>query len=529
MKRNTFIKTILLILTPLLLTVSCKEEWDEHYYSGVTERSELNLYDYIKSKPELALFTMMLESTGYDSILSQNQTYTVWAPTNESLIAVNMLDDELVLRTVRNHITRFTIPTSGIINRKLPMLNEKFLHFTRGANGFTLEGKEIIQTDIAVNNGMLHILDEYVPYIYNVWEYLAVADGIDLFRNYIFGLTKLEFDVEKSFVDGVLVDSVFSETNKALTYLAPLNREDTTLTAIFPDNAAWIAHYNKVFPFYKTLEADGGEEAQIENTKWTIVKDLFYRGAVKAPFTNDSIRSTSFTQLTNASEIFPTTEPAVMSNGLSYITSSLNHKPSETWYRKILIEADNTSYGRTSGNYDLTVNPSIGTGFAVSGGSYVNARATSTLSTARLFINFPIPNTLSAKYNVYAVFVPNFITDTTNLKPYKVRFSLNYDYEDGAKRDSIWIGENGFEKTHTKAKLFITEPREMTKVLVLENYEFPWANIYSPADLRRTDFVASNKIRVGLRVENGAGTTIMERLNYSRDIRIDCIILEPVE
>src|SRR5690606_13896545 len=141
-------------------------------------------------------------------------------------------DEDLVLKTVRNHITRFTISTSGITNRKLAMMNGKYLHFARGANGFTLEGKDNIQTDIAVNNGMVHIIDDYVPYIYNIWEYLVVAEGIDSVRNYINGLTKLEFDVDKSFVDGVLMDSIFTETNKVLTYLAQLNREDTTLTAI---------------------------------------------------------------------------------------------------------------------------------------------------------------------------------------------------------------------------------------------------------------------------------------------------------
>ena len=39
----------------------------------------------------------------------------------------------------------------------------------------------------------------------------------------------------------------------------------------------------------------------------------------------------------------------------------------------------------------------------------------------------------------------------------------------------------------------------------------------------------AEKIRVGLRVENAAGTTVLERLNYSRDLRIDYILLEPVQ
>ncbi len=68
---------------------SCKEEWDAHYTSLPSDKSNLNLYEYIKSQPDLSTFAQMLQITGYDSILSKPQTFTVWALTNDALTGVN--------------------------------------------------------------------------------------------------------------------------------------------------------------------------------------------------------------------------------------------------------------------------------------------------------------------------------------------------------------------------------------------------------------------------------------------------------
>ncbi|MCE1155588.1 MAG: hypothetical protein LWW91_05640, partial [Bacteroidales bacterium] len=72
----------------------------------------------------------------------------------------------------------------------------------------------------------------YVPYILNHWEYIAVAEGIDSLRNYITSLTREVFDYDASYLDGVLIDSVFTTTNSVLTALADLNVEDSIYTAI---------------------------------------------------------------------------------------------------------------------------------------------------------------------------------------------------------------------------------------------------------------------------------------------------------
>ena len=43
------------LLVAILITftvTSCREEWDAHYTTLPSDKSELNLYDYIKSQPD---------------------------------------------------------------------------------------------------------------------------------------------------------------------------------------------------------------------------------------------------------------------------------------------------------------------------------------------------------------------------------------------------------------------------------------------------------------------------------------------
>lgn len=523
------LKTLLLLI-PVFLLSSCNNDlWDEHYSAGVTEKSELNIYDYIKSRSELSTFRQAIEIAGYDKLLSEDFTYTVWAPDNDALAGFDLTNTELVRRVVLNHITRFTHPTSRVQEQSLLMINGKILDFKRlPDNKFSLQGSVLKQTDIAVRNGMIHLMSSYVPYILNHWEYIAVADGVDSLRNYILSLTRSELDFDASYLDGVLIDSVFMQTNSVLTTLAELNTEDSIYTSLLPDNQAWDERYKKIFPYYKALEADGGELAQSTNARWMMVRDLFFRGRIAQPVTNDSLQSTIGTQFTNATQLIPTSAPVALSNGYSYKVSTFGQKPEETWLKPIRIEAENASFGRRTKDYELTTLSSIGTSYEVSNGFYINARALSTNTTAQMYINFPIPNTLATKYNIYCVFVPMSITDSTNKKAYKVRFSINYNYTETNQNDSVWVGNTGFVKVRTQAKQFTTTPMEMTKVLVASNYQIPWANVIR-ANRGGGNLIGSEKIRAGLLVENAAGTTALERLNFSRDIRIDCIILEPVE
>ena len=132
MKLRFYRIPIFLMLIMSVVFVSCdKEEWDNHYYASATDKSDLNMYQYIKSQDNLSIFSQMLQITHYDSILSKSQVYTVWAPDNEALKDVVLTDTVEVKKLVENHITRFLHTTSGVTEVQLLMMNKKLLRFAK--------------------------------------------------------------------------------------------------------------------------------------------------------------------------------------------------------------------------------------------------------------------------------------------------------------------------------------------------------------------------------------------------------------
>jgi hypothetical protein len=515
-----------------VLFTSCKQEWDEHYYAAPSTKSDLNIYEYIKSRSELSVFAQMLKLTGYDSILSKSQTFTVWAPVNQSLLGIDLNNIPNVQKIVTNHITRFAHPTADVIrnSRNFIMMNNKILDFKKNQNNFVFGDKEVVEPDIAVANGVIHVLADYVPYRRNFWEFINEEQGLDSLRNFLLSLNTKTFDEEKSFVDGIFVDSIFKETNIVLDNLADLKSEDSIYTAILPNNQAWKEAFDKAKPYFKTLLKFGGEATQIRNAKLTIVLDLFFRGRLEIPISKDTLISTNRTRFAAPGRLFEGATLVKLSNGYAYVTSALKRKNTETWLKTLKVEAENTNY-RTMANFTLSNMSSIGTGFDISRGYYLycNPATTSDLASINnMFVKFGISNTFSGKYNIYCVTVPAIITNPTDLKPNKLRYFLSFMNSSGtlvndqpvnATNDVVLTNAAESQKI-TMANMFTTNPNKVDTMLVVKNFNFEYADIYN-------DGITPYNPSVFLRVNNASRTA--EILNFSRILRLDCIILKPVE
>lgn len=514
------------LLAMFTLLVSCKDEWENHYNSKVITRSDLNLYQYIESREDLSKFREMIKIVGYDSMLVETQTYTVWAPTNDALAGVDLSDTALVKKLVNNHITRFSYPTSGVTSKIILMFNKKLIAFAKGPNGYTFGGKLITEPDLAMSNGIIHVLGEYAPYMKNIWEFINETDGLDSLRAFMKSVTYKTFDLEGSFKEGVFVDSVYKETNYVLDTLAYLEVEDSLYTAILPDNAAWKTAYDQAFPYFNMLPKNGGVSAQIIHTRKAIVDYLFFAGKYYTSQPKDSIYSTYFmNKFKNPNRLFEGAQMYEMSNGLSYVTSQLKADAKETWMQDIRIEAEDTYWGRTTSNYTASRLSSVGSSFGVSRKSYLGLTDASVNSLAKLAVTFPLPGTLSGKYNIYCVFVPTKIVDANDIRPFKVKFYLSYVNSAKAQVNSAAVDANHKVLTPTSAAgVFTTNPNEIDEMLVAENFQFPYANLL---DWRSQDF--PKNISVALKVENATAKTVLEQLSYNRNLRIDCIILRPVQ
>lgn len=135
-------------------------------------------------------------------------------------------------------------------------------------------------------------------------------------------------------------------------------------------------------------------------------------------------------------------------------------------------------------------------------------------------VTFPIPNTLSGKYNVYCVLVPGTIVEGAAPKANKVKFYLSYLNNSGTQiNDAPIDAANKISTPGRVAAIFTSEDATISKMFVTQ-VEFPYCNILEEND-------PSSMITIKLKVENA--TRITETVRFNRSLRIDYILLEPAQ
>lgn len=504
--------------------VSCTDEWDNHYNDvSIEGKSNLNLYEYIKSKDNLTMFTKILENSGYDTIVSQPLSFTVWAPNDEALSGVDVSDNELAVKIAKNSIARYSYTTSGVDELSVRMLNSKLLLLEKDGSNYEFDSASISEPNLAVANGILHVTSQYVPYRMNLWEFINNNTGLDSLKQYANSLSKVVLDSASSYENGIFVDSIYKTSNALLDKLADLDVEDSIYTALLPDNSAWISAYNAISPFYNMTAADGGSAQQRTSTLWTLLSNLFYRGKIQNPASELSLTSTGHYTTYEPSSVFQNTEKHVLSNGLGFVTSEFNINDTASWNKPIKMEAEYSTYGRTLLNYTAVVQSGVGIGSPISNNSYLALTDASLSSASKLSVEFPIPYTLSTKYNIYCVFVPRKVLDSTSVLPYQVKFYLTYLNSSGVSTTMYVNSSNVAQSSSSALASFVTDPNQVDTMLVAKNVVLPYSNIIYNTDTN-ADFISD--IHFSLKVENAASKTSK---TYNRNIMIDCIILEPVK
>ncbi len=530
MKMN--IKNHIVFPLLLLLITACNDAWDEHYKQNTGGRSDQNLYQIIRSDARLSTFAAMLESTGYDTLLSKPVTHTVWAPVNSRVLdSIAALNDAAKNREiVMNHISRFAYNTSGLNASNIFMLNSKFVNFKRQADGYVFGGQTLIsdRSGIAAANGILHAISTPVPYMLNLWEFILKTPGLDSLRTFLDANSVYAFDPKASVEIGTnefgqsVYDSVITFSNPLLEKIGYLHLEDSVYTVLLPDNKAWRSAYQLISSKYKTQIKDGGTSMQRQLTREAIVNNLVFRA--QEADQQDSIVSTNGNIFRNPARLFTGATKNTLSNGTAWITDSLRFTPAESWQQPIIVEAENSDYGRSFQFANLFVRSGLGTPLSsqVSETRYLLIESTTVTATQPAAVTFPIPNVLSGRYRIFCVFLPSSIVSETDRRPYKMRFYLTHTNSSGTVIENAPIGSaNQLLATNRTAHIFTSTGAALSKMFVTE-IEFPFSNIYTPG-------AAATTIRTRLRVEN-AVTTVEEIQNRGdRKMRIDYIILEPVQ
>ncbi|MDR2621505.1 MAG: fasciclin domain-containing protein [Dysgonamonadaceae bacterium] len=512
--------------------MACDDTFDTHYGEEPGVAPEFTLWQLIEQDDNLSLFAEMLRKTGYDVFLSSSQSFTVWAPVNEALQGLDMTDEGKLKNIVLTHIARFKYTAGAQTETVALTMNAKRIRFAGSDGQYTMNNARVASPNRLANNGILHTMNEQIPFVKNLWEYLTEPD-MDSIREYFntFNLKVFVPGASKvvDYVDGMAVyDSIFVETNEmfyqSMNGIGYLNHEDSVYTMILPTNAAWTKAYNERKPYYET-SAVGGDSIQHRNTQYAIIQDLVFRGRIEAPGQLDSIVSTRSNVFYNPAHLFPATQPVTASNGLVYVTDELKHEYWESWQHFLQVEAERSTVTLMEAGFTTTParvqyayipdKPDVPSKMCrlISNGN--NSKTENT------FLLFNIPNTLKATYNVYAVFAPiryanpNFSSERTKIR-YDIqqldRSTIDQPVDRQTWKSLVGVAPGAAGNAPADNE---TDSASVKKML-LTKITFPEANY--------GEETTTIRIKLSSRL-----TATEARNGYNNRMLLDYIILEPVK
>lgn len=558
---NQYTKVAGLFLAALAFG-ACSDKWDDHYdYAGNNGGTNGSLWEAISSDSQLSNFAKVAKALGYESSLDGHQVFTVFAPTNDSfteaeadaLIAqyaqdtakhVVKKDIQAVKEFLQNHIAlyNYSVPKTGNTESQIIMMNGKY----QTLSPTTFAGKELLDKNILTNNGVLFTIKEKADYVPNIFEYLGKDATLDSIAAFLYSYNVYEFDPDQSvpgeIVDGktVYLDSVSVLKNEIVDDLGDINVEDSAYWMVVPNNQEWdrlLPQYTSYFNYddkvadrdsltrlYSHLNLfDGSVFSLGENTEQSLQDSAYsvkavgynYRETVYG-FADADYYVYSKPKPFEPGGVFADAEKVECSNGVVLKVPSWNIKPTQTFMRKIQIEAEAARY-RKEYDEDNTQAPKEVDVSAdnkefynkVSGNKFIELSPLNDLVTPTIVYN--IPNLLSnVPYDIKVVMVPALAGDTlaTARQRRKVRIGAVLDYNDQSGKP---VSESS--QAITLQRNLEAEKDVIDTLLIGENVIIPTCSYGIDPHTNLT--ITSYRVRSS------------ETEDYQTTLRIDCIIFEP--
>jgi len=316
---------IILLILCLLFAFSCKK-WDK--YNAVQDPAlTQNLLTTINQNPDLSLFAGYLVKTGYDKVIASSKTYTVWAPNNTAMQAVDptILADTAKLRQlIGNHITtqqHFTAEIQTFLYLKT--LNGKNVTFTKT----TVDDQPITRADQYASNGVIHTISGAIIPKLNALQYLMSTTLLQ--QKEIVSLNYPFFDKTVAVQTGINPTTglpIYKAgtgivTLNRFTNLAPIGSEDSLYTYIVLSDAAYTTEKTNLAKFYKASTQTITDSI----TNYSVIKSLSFKGLLNSNSFPDTVYSTvdSVKFHLNKADIAETHR---VSNGIVYVMNAINYK-----------------------------------------------------------------------------------------------------------------------------------------------------------------------------------------------------------
>jgi len=518
MRRDT-IFVVLTAIVGMWASTACTSDWDDHYgrQAGVNAQS---LMDVIEADAQLSRFNMALKRTGMDSALRADQTYTVWAPTDEALAALDLADDAAIRRMVMNHIARFSYPTSTTGN--VVMLNGKTMRYTSAA---VFNEATIAEANIAAANGLLHKLSAQIPYRYNLRELMDADSRFAKLAAFVARFDQRVYDERRS----TSRDSVFVDYNALLQDpkygVGDLADEDSLFTMILPTDAVWQTELERIGAAFTPYSADARAADSVRHVQaaQALLGGLTFRGI--ADDAADSLVTVTGRTIKPVKAYLEGYERIQASNGIVYVASTaLNRNDACVWRHVLTTEAEelDSRVAMAGSNCYVRNTNTVSRVQGVSENSYLEVTSGNVDGGS----TFYVAGSLATTYDVYVDFV-NPVVDGENVaaERTKVTFQLMYRGANGratAKNQNTPTEITGIDADGVlQPGIISVKAFEAVALPVSDFYDGMWHADPTHAALETTP---TTTLKVQTRV-----TAADARNGYVRKFRIDRVRLVPVD
>ena len=319
-----------------ILFSACDKKWDEHNAVADPLAGE-TLLEEVAKNPDLSKFSEYLSKTGYDKLLASSNTFTVWAPTNAALQAVDpaLIDtDEDLKMFVGMHIATQSLLTTSIQQPYVAVktLSSKNVTLTKT----TVDDIALVSKDKYVANGVLNVIGTALVPKVNAWEYLVSTNTLQ--KQVLSQYTYTYRDLNKAVQTGVdpatgepvyepgtgfvtsnsYRDALFRDANGMISRRHDINNEDSLFTYIVLTDAAFMAEKNKLERYY----AAGDSTDSITNLN--VVKDLVFHGLLNKDNFPQSVYSAGDSVRFHL-KADAVVETHRVSNGIVYVMNSIDY------------------------------------------------------------------------------------------------------------------------------------------------------------------------------------------------------------
>lgn len=397
------------VLAFVLAAAGCNK-WKDA--TTVTQQDlTINLLQAISSNPDLSKFRQYVAQAGLDSVLQVSKTFTVWAPTNAAIQALDpaVVSDPVKLKAfILNHISNQLYFTRDVaVPQRIAMLGGKYNSFST----IKFDEAPLLTTDRYVSNGVLHTINGIVPPLQNIWDFVNSTKAQYAQNAYLVSLNYNGFDASQAVIDSISVltglpiyhpGTGIVQRNYFNDRVYDLKREDKQYTYFVMQDANFVVEADSLKNYYAT-----GVTTQTDSlTRWNVVKDLVY----DVPYANMLAVPPA---LVSKSGITVPLSPVFLveakrfSNGYVYVMSKVD-VPTVNKFLPITIQGENPSGFLTdkSGNtnYRQRFNPVTGLNFS---DILVSGHGVTTYYSFYRINEMP-----SIKYQVYAFGINDFQSGT---------------------------------------------------------------------------------------------------------------------